>query len=272
MNGHIALHRKMFDNPVVCKDADHLAVWVYLLGMAVWSPTDVMFHGQRITLHPGQLTTGRKAIADKLKISESKVQRILKLFESEHQIEQRSDRQCRLITIVSWDKYQYSEQRVNNDFDTFEELDNANSPKSEQRVNNATQVNARGTATSRNKSEQRVNNDRTTSEQRVNTNKEYKNINKGINIYKDFPEQLQTALMDYEKMRKTIKKPMTDKARELLLKKLESMAGSDTDLKIKILEQSVMNSWQGVFPLNNQSTRSAKAVNPFTEMLKNGDY
>ena len=138
MSGHIALHRKVLENPVVCKDADHLAIWIYLLCKAVWKPTDVIFHGERITLSPGQLTTGRKAIAENLRISESKVQRVLKLFESEQQIEQRTDRQCRLITIVSWDKYQFSEQRV----------------------------------------EQQVNNDRTTSEQRVNTKEEYKNINK----------------------------------------------------------------------------------------------
>ena len=145
MNGHISLHRKMFDNPVVCKDADHLAVWVYLLCMAVWKPTDVTFHGKKLTLSPGQLTTGRKAIADKLKISESKVQRILKTFEIEHQIEQQTDRQCRLITIVSWSKYQKVEQRF----------------------------------------EQRVNNDRTTSEQRVNTKEEYKNINNNNNYKND---------------------------------------------------------------------------------------
>ena len=135
-NGFVKLHRKMLDNPVVCKDADHLAIWIWLLLNAVWDECDVTFRGERITLKPGQLTTGRKRIADELNISESKVQRTLKAFETEHQIEQQTDRQCRLITIVSWDKYQFNEQR----------------------------------------NEQRVNNDRTTSEQRVNTNKESKKV------------------------------------------------------------------------------------------------
>ena len=138
MNGHIALHRKLLDNPIVCKDADHLAIWIWLLLHAVWDSYDVEFHGKRLTLQPGQLTTGRKVIADELKISESKVQRVLKEFESEHQIEQQTDHQCRLITIVSWDKYQLGEQR----------------------------------------NEHQVNNDRTTSEQRVNTNKESNKENK----------------------------------------------------------------------------------------------
>ena len=109
--GFIALHRKLLNNPVVCKDADHLAVWIWLLLNAVWDKADVVFGGERITLGRGQLTTGRKQIASELHISESKVQRILKRFESEHQIEQRTDRQCRLITIVSWQEYQDCEQR-----------------------------------------------------------------------------------------------------------------------------------------------------------------
>lgn len=134
--GFVKLHRKLLENPIVCKDADHLAVWVWLLLNAVWDERSVTFSGERLILKPGQLTTGRKVIASELNISESKVQRILKMFENEHQIEQRTDHQCRLISIVSWDKYQISEQRV----------------------------------------EQRVDNDRTTSEQRVNTNKESKNI------------------------------------------------------------------------------------------------
>lgn len=140
--GYIKLWRQMRDNPTVYKDADHIAVWVELLFLAQFHPYDVNFNGQRITLEPGQLITGRKKLAKKLNISESKVQRILKCFENEHMIEQRTDHQCRLISICSWDLYQKSEQP----------------------------------------SEQRVNNEWTTSEQRVNTiqrnirNKEIKNI------------------------------------------------------------------------------------------------
>ena len=63
-NGFVKLHRKMLDNPVVCKDADHLAIWIWLLLNAVWDEYDVTFGGERLTLKPGQLTTGRKRIAE----------------------------------------------------------------------------------------------------------------------------------------------------------------------------------------------------------------
>ena len=125
MNGYIALHRKLLDNPVVCKDADHLAIWVWLLLKAAWKESDVLFNGKRITLKPGDLPPiSRRTIAKELNVSDSKVQRVLKFFESEHQIEQRVNHQSRLITIVSWDKYQGceppAEPRVNHERTTSE--------------------------------------------------------------------------------------------------------------------------------------------------------
>ena len=103
MNGYIKLHRSLLHNPVVMKDSDHLAVWTYLLLQAAYSDgVSVMFNNRRTKLKPGQFTTGRKRIASDLSISESKVQRILKCFEIEQQIEQVTDYKCRLISIVNW--------------------------------------------------------------------------------------------------------------------------------------------------------------------------
>lgn len=129
MDGWIKLHRKVLENPIACKDSDHIAVWNYLLLNATYKSYSTLLDGKSIVLLPGQLITGRKVIAEKFKIDESKVQRILKLFESEQLIEQLTSVTCRLISIRSWDEYQSGEQP----------------------------------------NEQLVNNDRTTSEQRVNT-------------------------------------------------------------------------------------------------------
>jgi len=73
-------------------------------------------------------------------------------------------------------------------------------------------------------------------------------------------ESLNQAFLDYLEMRKQIKKPMTDRAVELAIKKLEELStlpfsdSMDNDLAIQILNQSVMNSWQGLFPLKEQKT------------------
>ena len=117
-NGWIKLHRKTLDNPIVMKDTDYLAVWMWLLLNATHSDHDTIYEGERITLKAGQFITGRKIISKELKINESKIQRILKTFEIEQQIEQQTNPRCRLISILRWTDYQLdeqqSEQQVNN--------------------------------------------------------------------------------------------------------------------------------------------------------------
>ena len=144
-SGYIKLYRKMLDNPVVCKDADHMATWVYLLLSAMWKPREILFEGKKKMLEPGQLITGRRTISELLLCHETKVQRVLKLFENEHLIEQQTTPRNRLISIVAWDTYQVNEQQ----------------------------------------DEQQMNNKRTTDEQQMNTNKNTKNIeeDKEGNIY-----------------------------------------------------------------------------------------
>ena len=109
-NGFIKLYRKILDNPVICKDSDYFTVWIYLLLNATHAEYDVVFKNERITLKPGQLITGRKIIADKFKIDENKVQRILKNLEKQHQLEQCTSSQNRLITIINWNEYQLRQQ------------------------------------------------------------------------------------------------------------------------------------------------------------------
>ena len=71
--------------------------------------------------------------------------------------------------------------------------------------------------------------------------------------------ELKTSLIDFMKMRKTIKKPMTSRALELIIKDLEKLSNDDND-KVKIINQSIANSWQGVFPLKNDGVKDRKAV------------
>lgn len=53
---------------------------------------------------------------------------------------------------------------------------------------------------------------------------------------------------EYRKMRIKIKKQMTGKAVELAVNKLEKLKKEGYDLKA-VLEQSILNSWQGLFPV-----------------------
>lgn len=142
-SGYVKIHRKLLNNPIVMKDCEHLAVWIYLLLNATHQDRNVLFKGKKIIIGPGQLITGRKSISSELQISESKVQRILNFFESEHQIEQQTSNKNRVITLINWHKYQDNEHQT----------------------------------------EQQLNNNRTTTEQQLNTNNNDKNVNNVRNIY-----------------------------------------------------------------------------------------
>ena len=220
-NGWIKLHRKLLDNPVVMKDSDHLAVWIYLLLNASHTEYPVLFGGKKISLKAGQLITGRKSIASTLGISESKVRRILDLFEIDQQIDRQRSNKNSLVSILNWDKYQIFDQQI----------------------------------------DQQATNKRPTSDQQATTNKNNKNI-KNIKeckeiIYSDVPE-LNEAIIAFIDYRKSIKKPMSDRAITLLLGKLNKMSNSVQE-QIEILNQSILNGWQGIFPLKSDSGTGKKA-------------
>lgn len=67
-------------------------------------------------------------------------------------------------------------------------------------------------------------------------------------IYKGLSENLISALKDFEEMRKSIKKPIkSDRARKMLLNRLDKLAGDDCDLKIQMLDEAIFNNWQNVY-------------------------
>ena len=70
-------------------------------------------------------------------------------------------------------------------------------------------------------------------------------------------EELQEALKAFIQMRSFIKKPMTEYALKLMLKKLEELGNNDTT-KIAILNQSITHNWQGIFPLKDEYTNHEK--------------
>ena len=92
------------------------------------------------------------------------------------------------------------------------------------------------------------------------------NIDKIIETYTK-NDLLIEAIRDFIKMRSTIKKPLTDRALKGILNKLDTFASNDLD-KVEILENSIMNCWQGVFELKNKKvptkvdTKNNNLVNP----------
>lgn len=60
---------------------------------------------------------------------------------------------------------------------------------------------------------------------------------------------LNKAIKDFVDMRKRIKKPLTERALNILFVKLDTLSCGNDSNKIKILENSILNCWQGIFEL-----------------------
>ena len=80
---------------------------------------------------------------------------------------------------------------------------------------------------------------------------------KGLDLYKGLPTPLVDALRDFEDMRNQMKRPINNKARETILKKLHEYSNGDLTTMIDIINQSIVNCWKDIYPLKEikQQTR-----------------
>ena len=76
-----------------------------------------------------------------------------------------------------------------------------------------------------------------------------------VEAYTDNKE-LKEAIIDFIEMRKSIKKKLTERGLKGILNKLDKLAVNDFE-KIEILENSIMNCWQGVFEIKKEAHKGA---------------
>jgi len=95
---------------------------------------------------------------------------------------------------------------------------------------------------------------------------------KEITIYFSDSPKLNASFCSFVAMRKEMKAPMTEHAVELAINKLSKLADTD-QIKIEVIEQSIMNGWKGLFPLKNNAGRKdeSKYKNSFNQFSQN-DY
>lgn len=84
----------------------------------------------------------------------------------------------------------------------------------------------------------------------------------------DCSSKLAETLTAFAEHRKKLKKPMTDYAKKLLLSKLQKLANTEEE-QIAILNQSIENGWQGVFPLGgNRGSGGGKSAADMADSVK----
>lgn len=236
MEGWVKLSRSLIDKPIF-KNEKLLKVWIWCLLKATHKEYEQLIGLQKITLLQGQFIFGRKKAAEELNLPESTVWRLMKVLADKNNpsLEIETHTKYSIVNIINWSGYQLEKDEKT---DTCESSNNNGSEDT---------------------AGQQVNNKWTTSEQQMDTNKNVKNVkNVKNNIYSDNLE-LNQSIIEFVKMRKSIKKPMTERAINMMIKKLNKMSNSE-HVQIEIINQSIMCSWTDIYELKQQNSSNNKTV------------
>ena len=245
--GYILLSRKIIESQIWNKPPLYIKVWVYLLTCAQ--------HKDYKGLKRGQIRTSMPEIQEacswyvgfrKVVPTKDQIYQILEWLRfgcaqgCEHDMKATMIATMKathgiVITILNYGHYQDSKNYESNDEGNDEK---AMKPTRKQRVPDNINKN--------------VNND---------NNEKNKEIYIDIfETYTNNPELLQT-LNDFLKMRKVIKKEMTERAIKSLLKKLDKFASTDEG-KIAILEQSIISNWADIYELKESKSKKSSGLLP----------
>lgn len=215
--GWIKLHRQILDCDIWIDDEepfDRRSAWIDLLLLVNHRDKQIIFDGHPLTVKRGTYVTSVRKLAKRWSWCNKKTLNYLRLLEELGMIVKDSDNRRTLITIVNYEVYQ--------------EVGNANETVRD-----------------------------TQRERSMPTNKNVKNVKNEKNNIRDvfFANNgiLNNEFGQYVLMRKKLKKPFTtDHAVELAINKLMKLANGNEETAIKILQQSISNSWQGLFELKQE--------------------
>lgn len=83
---------------------------------------------------------------------------------------------------------------------------------------------------------------------------------------------LDRAIANFKEHRKKLRKPMTEHAIDLFMKKLDVLGKTDVE-KIAVIEQSIERGWTGIFPLDEKKPQGTfGAAQHFSRPTENYDH
>ena len=109
-NGFISISRTISKKGYY-SDSEYIHLWVHVLLSANYESKEFLFNGKIEIAKRGQFITGIKKLSRETGISKSKVERVLKVFESENQIKRQRTNKFSLITVINYDKFQDFEKQ-----------------------------------------------------------------------------------------------------------------------------------------------------------------
>lgn len=102
--GYLKLYRSLQEVSFASRPT-HLAAWVHMLLLATHKPRKTMLGNSTVALQAGQFVSGRKALAERVGVSEKQMRGILGFFEKEGMITRASNRAGTVFTVVNYTRF-----------------------------------------------------------------------------------------------------------------------------------------------------------------------
>lgn len=266
--GYVKLYRSLMNSQVWNElTPGQKVVMITLLMLVCWEPTKYNYYGTDIVVQPGQFICSQKQIENACGrgITRQIVRSTLSKLETfnfitigqplvNHESTMAPTKGKKLISIVNWRKYQHVDSKATKESTTSKTELKHKSNTSETQVKQES-ANIKEELNNKNK-ELRSKKYKTSSSK----------IRELLQKFCGENAELMAAITGWVDMRKKIKKPLTDRAVNLNLKKLYKLSKGDEQAMIEIVNQSTMNSWQGFFPLKDTDSKQERLARMFDEV------
>lgn len=235
MAGWIKLYRDITDHWIWQeKPFDKRSAWIDLILMANHKDNKFVFGNELTEVKRGSFITSVRKLCNKWGWSNTKVTSFLQILKNDNMIDFLSDTKKTVVTIVNYGLYQdindteTTQKRHRNDTETTQKHTN----KNDKNVKNVKKL-------------------------KKSIEVSEIEIELALKAYTNNSE-LQAAIKSFIVHRRNIKKALTADQLNLTLKKLDKLSKCNDESKIEILNESVMNGWQGIFELKEKKEQPKK--------------
>ena len=236
-NGYVKLYRSFLEWEWY-QDVPTKTVFLHLILSANYEEKQ----WKRMTIHRGEIATSYAQIAEKTGLTYQQARNAVSKLKPTGCITQQTTPPYSLIRIENFEKYQ--------SIGTDKDADN--------QQGSASKSNSQATTTKEIKNKEYI--------KEVEIIKEKNKKKESFSV----PPEIAEAFSDFREMREKIKAPLTERAVHLIVLKLEKLAPGDFEKQRKILEQSTMQSWRGVFELKGEGgAQNGQAVGASDAETKN---
>lgn len=248
--GFIKFYRDIQDH-WIWQDSNKLKWWIDILLSANHKDNKFLLGNELFEVKRGSFHTSELKLSERWNVSRNTVRNFLSLLENDEMIEQIKSKKGTTLKVSNYNDYQgvFDSEKTTKGQQTEQQKDHTLNNKRTIKGQYTEQIKDHTLNTNKNEKNDKecIKNDK---ECKKNEKNDKETINSILIAYAQ--GELVDVLKDFVEMRKTMRKPLTARAMKMILNDLDKLAVDDRT-KIAIVEQSIKNSWQGVFHLKNNT-------------------